>query len=107
MREAVSAEGHSVAKRGQTTGLTVGKVTDTCNDSFMEGGYVIRCQFVASYSRAGGDSGGPVFIGEGGQAYLMGIHHGAQSGGGSYSPIANIQRGGELGALTNCRDWNC
>lgn len=106
VREAVAAEGHNVAKRGRTTGFTVGKVTDSCDDSIMKGGFILRCQFTANYASQGGDSGGPVFIGEAGQAYLLGIHVGRGSEA-TYSPIGNIQRGGELGFLYNCRDFNC
>lgn len=101
-------EGHGVCKTGQTTGPTCGAITDTCDDSFMQGGYVYRCQFTAAYGRDGGDSGAPVWVGVApAQAYLVGMHHGAQGGDGSFSPIGNIQRGGELGFLWNCRDFRC
>ena len=106
--EASPPEGNGVCKTGRSTGPTCGSVTDTCDDSFMEGGYVYRCQFTASYSRAGGDSGAPVWVGVApAQAHLAGIHHGSQSGDGSFSPMANIQRHAELSFLWNCRDFRC
>ena len=106
--EAHPPEGHGVCKTGRTTGPTCGAITDTCDDSFMEGGYVYRCQFTAAYGRAGGDSGAPVWAGAApAQAYLVGMHHGEQGGDGTFSPIGNIQRGGELGFLWNCRDFAC
>ena len=105
--------GLALRKVGRTTGHTVGQVESTCVDFRQTGtNIVMLCQADASYTSAGGDSGSPVFRTTGCTvngasdvcADVYGLHWG---GGGAFSPIANIQRSGELGPIETCATGNC
>jgi hypothetical protein len=98
--------GELVNKVGIATGWTQGVVTATCKDVEMwtvpiGGGPIYRCQHEASYGRADGDSGGPVFSFYYGTADLKGIHLGRvlQTTGMKtvFSPLSGIER--DFGAL--------
>jgi len=101
---AASVVGHAVTKVGRTTGRTQGNVTGVCvNINVADTNFTQLCQNQANYGSAGGDSGSPVFRIVDSPAtndvQLYGIHWG---GGGSHSPIANVQLATELGPLTTC-----
>jgi hypothetical protein len=102
--EANPLNGQSVRKIGRTTGRTHGTVNRTCVHVNVSGTNItLLCQAQASYGSTGGDSGGPVIRPTAGDtgipADLVGIHWGS---GGWFSPLINIQMGGELGGLTTC-----
>ncbi len=105
--------GLALRKVGRTTGHTVGQVESTCVDFRQTGTNILMlCQADASYSSAGGDSGSPIFRTTSCTvngvndvcADVYGLHWG---GGGAFSPIANIQRSGELGPLETCASLDC
>ena len=105
--------GLALRKVGRTTGHTVGQVESTCADFRQSGTNILMlCQADATYSSAGGDSGSPIFRTTGCTvngvsdvcADVYGLHWG---GGGAFSPIANIQRSGELGPLDTCATGAC
>lgn len=105
--------GLALRKVGRTTGHTVGQVEATCADFRQTNTNILMlCQADATYSSAGGDSGSPVFrttgCTVGGEsdvcADVYGLHWG---GGGAFSPIANIQRSGELGPIATCASLDC
>ena len=105
--------GLALRKVGRTTGHTVGQVESTCVDFRQTGtNIVMLCQADATYASAGGDSGSPIFRTSGctvdGRsdvcADVYGLHWG---GGGAFSPIANIQRSGELGPIETCASLDC
>jgi hypothetical protein len=96
--------GETLNKVGRTTGWSQGPVTRSCVHTGVSGSNIaLLCQDFVRASVAGGDSGSPVFkITDTNDVQLYGILWG---GGGSdfvYSPMANIQRVGELGPLTTC-----
>lgn len=97
------AVGTIVNKVGRTTGWTRGAVTQTCVNTGVQGSNIVQlCQTFVSAGVGAGDSGSPVFIQTGtSTATLAGILWG---GSGSslfvFSPLANIERAGELGPLT-------
>jgi hypothetical protein len=96
--------GETLNKVGRTTGWSQGPVTRSCVHTGVFGSNILLlCQDFVRASVAGGDSGSPVFrITDTNDVQLYGILWG---GGGSdfvYSPMANIQRVGELGPLTTC-----
>lgn len=68
--------GDLVNKTGRSTGLTSGKVTETCADRAWEAGKSLLCQYGADYKSTGGDSGAPVWLLESGVRYYAGIHWG-------------------------------
>lgn len=86
--------GMTVQKIGATTGRTVGTVSHTCTvQPLMDGKNPTNihfvCQGIASYSSLGGDSGSPVIalVGDGSEAYAVGLHWGS---GGRFSPVYSI-----------------
>jgi hypothetical protein len=92
--------GTVVNKVGRTTGWTRGNVTQTCVTTNVSGSNITQlCQTFVDASVAGGDSGSPVFVGEG-DVTLVGILWGGSSDGSMYvfSPLNQIQQ--ELGSLT-------
>lgn len=111
----ISAEGSATQnvtlanKVGRTTGWTRGTVTTTCANTGVWGSnIVLLCQdFVEANVIIvdSGDSGSPVFkINADQTVTLLGGLWGGSSSGKLfvYSPIANIQRSAELGALSTC-----
>jgi hypothetical protein len=52
----------TVDKVGHVTGWTYGQVYQTCTSFNLTSTYKVHCSDFASYTRNGGDSGGPVFI---------------------------------------------
>ena len=97
------AVGTVVNKIGRATGWTRGAVTQTCVNTGVQGSNIVQlCQTFVSAGVGSGDSGSPVFIQTGtSTATLAGILWG---GSGSslfvFSPLANVERAGELGPLT-------
>lgn len=97
--------GRLVIKVGKTTGVTLGEVTNTCltvNSYTNDGdtGTTMICQARADYRSDSGDSGGPVFsLSQDNGWQLAGLHW---RGGGTFSPIGQVQRSGELGWLYFC-----
>lgn len=105
--------GLALRKVGRTTGHTIGQVEATCADFRQTGTNILMlCQADATYSSAGGDSGSPIFRTTGctvngasaSCADVYGLHWG---GGGAFSPLANIQRSGELGPVDTCATGDC
>jgi hypothetical protein len=100
----------TVNKVGRTTGWSQGTVSSTCVNTGVQGSRIVQlCQNHVSAAVGSGDSGSPVFErindAEGAptdSVRLHGILWGGNSSGTSFvfSPIANVQRAGELGALT-------
>jgi hypothetical protein len=81
------SSGSSIFKVGRTTGGTMGTVTNTCIDTNVANSIVTMiCQDRAGATSAGGDSGAPVFVLNGGFATLAGILWGGSSGTYVYSP---------------------
>ncbi len=107
--EGTAAVGSAAHKVGRTTGWTQGKVTRTCVNTAVSGSNILLlCQTFVEQKNvqivAGGDSGSPVFVPQGGTSVtLLGTLWGGNSTGTQfvYSPIANIES--ELGALTTSR----
>jgi hypothetical protein len=102
-----TSSGETVYKAGATTGRTQGTITATCKDIeyvILPIGPVMGCQHEATYGRAGGDSGAPVFTWPYGPANvdLRGIHWGKypQFTGLKtvFSPLSGIER--DFGALS-------
>ena len=98
-----SDAGINVDKVGATTGWTRGKVRRTCVDVPADRpNSKLRCQYLASFSSAGGDSGAPVFAAHAdGTASLMGINWGILMEDGEefavYTSLGSIER--DLGTL--------
>jgi hypothetical protein len=94
-------------KVGRTTGWTSGTVSNTCVRVNVAGSNIqLRCQTMVSSSQqivAGGDSGSPVFTGNG-NVTLRGILWGGSSSGDRFvfSPLKNIQD--ELGSMNATTD---
>lgn len=95
--------GEMVDKVGRTTGWTYGFVNRTCfrtPSGNGQGGIarangrpvLLECQYRASYTSSGGDSGSPVFHWHGDEVTLLGIHWGSGPGGAIFSPFGGIQR---------------
>lgn len=93
--------GQIVDKVGRTTGWTYGSVNLTCFSTFAGNGsggvatvggrpVLMRCQYEASYSSSGGDSGSPVFDWHGSNVTLTGVHWGGVPGGAIFSPWQGI-----------------
>jgi hypothetical protein len=101
-----SSIGETINKVGRTTGWTQGSVSRSCVHTGVSGTrYVMLCQDWVNAGVGGGDSGSPVFkIVDGDDVELAGILWGGSSDGRTfvYSPMSNVQRSGEMGALTNC-----
>lgn len=106
--EATPILGETVSKVGKTTGLTSGAVTSTCANIGVTYDFPSRrdvpwrmlCQMGAGYTNSPGDSGSPVFVvTSGNDVALVGVHWNGNS---AFSPIANIERTDELGALATC-----
>lgn len=99
-------QGMVVHKIGRTTGRTVGTVQQTCVHltvyiNQQDSGRTLLCQYVASYSSSGGDSGSPVVeVWPDGSLIARGIHW---RDGGGFSSINEVLRelrevtGGGLG----------
>jgi hypothetical protein len=98
--------GGKANKVGRTTGWTQGSISNTCVTTNVSGGHVtLLCQNFVNAKVGGGDSGSPVFLGSGSNlstVALSGVLWGGNQSGTQfvYSPISNVQRSGELGALT-------
>ena len=102
-----SASSGKVNKVGRTTGWTEGNISNTCVDTGVSGTNIVQlCQTWVTGTGtvvSPGDSGSPVFtISSGTDVVLQGILWGGSTDKTTfvYSPIANIERSGELGALT-------
>jgi hypothetical protein len=101
--------GTLVNKVGRTTGWTQGPVSGTCVDVAVDGTSITQlCQTLVGSDPGStllvgaGDSGSPVFIlNADGKVTLAGTLWGGSVDGGlfAFSPMANIQRVGELGDL--------
>lgn len=94
--------GDTVNKMGRTSGWSQGRVTRTCVDTGVSGSNIVQlCQTWVTATVMSGDSGSPVFSGTG-SVTLQGILWGGSSDNKTFifSPIANIERGDELGPLT-------
>jgi hypothetical protein len=97
--------GEEVHKMGQAGGWTIGDVVGTCflifNWPVTEIDYTLRCQDLAVYDASGGDSGGPVFVDQGGSWEIIGLHIGQDTLGGIdtafFSRMENIEE--DLGAV--------
>jgi hypothetical protein len=95
--------GELLTKVGRTSGRTQGRVTASCVNVNQSGTlFTMLCQDQASYGGQPGDSGSPVFriinAPAANDVRLYGINWGSTT----YSPMRNIQRATELGALTTC-----
>ena len=100
-------QGAIVNKVGRTTGWTQAAVTRTCVNVGVSGTNIVQiCQHMVETDHAvigGGDSGSAVFqITSGDNVALAGIAWGGSTDGKTlvFSPLANIERSEELGALT-------
>jgi hypothetical protein len=110
--EGPSLKGDTLNKVGITTGWTQGRVMRTCADSAVAGTtptIVLICQDYVAAGVNFGDSGSPVFQipnpannGVELRGILWGLSGRPQRPLFVYSPIANVQRSGELGPLTTC-----
>ena len=96
------ALGTVLNKVGRTTGWSQGKVSRTCTNTNVSGSTVHQlCQTFVDAAVDGGDSGSPVFsITSGTNVTLVGILWGGGTGYFVMSPLANIQRSGEIGPVT-------
>ncbi|MCI2430886.1 S1 family peptidase [Candidatus Acetothermia bacterium] len=101
--------GETLNKVGRTTGWSQGNVTNSCVNVAVSGTNIVQlCQDFVGASVGSGDSGSPVFritnSPSANDVQLYGILWGGNSAGTSfvYSPMANVQRSDELGALTTC-----
>lgn len=101
--------GETLNKVGRTTGWSQGEVILSCvNVRIFETNIVLLCQDIVGAAVAPGDSGSPVFKFTNNPSAGSVTLHGILWGGTSddtefvFSPIANIQRAGELGPLTTC-----
>jgi hypothetical protein len=77
-----TSEGNEVDKVGRTTGWTFGYVRHSCVDYTLAYRTILRCQQLADYGSAGGDSGSPVFritSFSNSTAQLQGIHWGGNA----------------------------
>lgn len=98
-----SDRGIDVYKVGAATGWTWGKVSRTCVDIPADRpNSKLRCQYLASFSSARGDSGAPVFdVNADGTASLMGLNWGILVEDGEefaiYTSLGSIER--DLGTL--------
>lgn len=96
--------GYEVNKMGMRTGWTYGSITGTCV-TIDYGSYRVTCTYEATYYSDGGDSGGSVFMWDGGgeAVNLSGVHSGQNTSTGkrSFSRLADIET--ELGAMTTAR----
>ncbi|MEM7355720.1 MAG: hypothetical protein AAF657_33200, partial [Acidobacteriota bacterium] len=88
--------GDDVCKSGRSTGFTCGDVTLTCLDIHVDEpakglDYYLQCQTHATYDSEGGDSGSPVFKGQGTTAATwFGLHWGGTFLGGLFSPVSGL-----------------
>jgi hypothetical protein len=96
--------GEVAGKVGRTTGWTTGPVSATCADVNVDGTNITQlCQTLVDGKVGAGDSGSPVFFEKpDGTVKLAGILWGGNTEGTlfAFSPLANIERPGELGPLT-------
>ena len=82
---------------GHASGLTQGQIINDCVD-VSHNWQIRKCQVVASYPSANGDSGAPVFSpANEGRVTLYGLHWGHAGGGSVFSPIGGIVR--DLGSM--------
>lgn len=87
--------GMKVDKVGASTGWTRGTVERTCVDMPADRSYSkLRCQYWASYSSSGGDSGAPVFIQNVDETVtLVGLNWGiVTSGAQEYATFSSLER---------------
>jgi hypothetical protein len=83
--------GEYVDKVGAETGWTYGKLVQECVTVDL-GSYRFYCQDLATYGRASGDSGAPVFLwNEDDTASFVGLHVGFNGDYAVYSPLFNIR----------------
>jgi len=103
--------GETVQKVGITTGWTQGTVNRTCarvNTTRVTAAgtpITLKCQYGATYARAGGDSGAPVFGITNSTTWsvtLVGIHWGGVPGQAWFSPLGGVELSAELGPLIVC-----
>ena len=99
--------GETLNKVGRTTGWSQGKVTNSCVNTGVSGTNIVQlCQDFVKAKVNSGDSGSPVFkitnSPATNDAVLYGILWGGGAGSFVYSPMVNVQRNDELGALANC-----
>lgn len=101
-----AAVGDTLNKVGRTSGWSQGSVTRSCVHTGVYGTkFVMLCQDWVQATVIGGDSGSPVFkIVDGNDVELAGILWGGISDNTTFvfSPMVNVQRTGEMGALSNC-----
>jgi len=89
--------GGTVSKTGRTTGLSSGKVSNTCVNTAVSGGNIMQlCQTFVTAAVGAGDSGSPVLNGNA----LVGILWGGSSDNKTFvfSPLKSIKT--ELGTFT-------
>jgi hypothetical protein len=92
------AVGGTVSKVGRSSGTTTGKVTNTCVNTGVQGSNIMQlCQTFVAAGVVSGDSGSPVFTGNGSVA-LVGILWGGSGSNFVFSPLKNIKD--ELGSFT-------
>lgn len=101
--------GELLNKMGRTTGWTQGVVAATCVDTNVSGTNITQlCQDFVNAGSGPGDSGSPVFqitnSPAAGDVRLYGVMWGGNTSGTQFvfSAMSNIQRSGELGAITTC-----
>jgi hypothetical protein len=110
--EGPSIVGQTVNKVGRTTGWTQGSVTNICVNTSVSGTNIVQlCQDFVSAGVGSGDSSSPVFaITSVNDVQLRGMLWGGNTSGTLfvYSPIANIEKIGELGPISTCAaGFNC
>jgi hypothetical protein len=96
------AVGDSLTKVGQNSGLTRGRVTQTCVNLNHPYGYV-RCSYISTIRSGGGDSGSPIFEQVGTDARLHGLLWGGPAGNPDityHSRLSGIES--DLGAILVC-----
>ena len=98
--------GVTVEKMGKTTGWTRGTIDRTCAN-IGSGGITFICQYRATASVQGGDSGSPVFritnSPSSGDVDLVGIAHSRDANGTAwFSVMGTMTYSNELGSLTDC-----
>lgn len=104
-----AAVGEALNKVGRTTGWSQGTVTRSCANTAVSGTNMVQlCQDWVGANVGAGDSGSPVFkiinAPQQDDVQLHGILWGGTTDGTTfvYSPMANVQRPGELGPVTTC-----
>lgn len=102
--------GDEINKMGVGAGWTWGGVTNTCVDLHITSGtvtYIVKCAYEGDYRSRPGDSGGPIFSWDGGDAVsLLGVNFGVSTDStlGLFSAYADITA--ILGTMTVVRGTN-